>query len=173
LKTLLEAIGICLGAKEEFNSDVIKDCLNILLNDPVPPTPIMRTVILSSQSQPDVRKFGLGIVIPSLIKKKVWITMPKVWEGIPHAAKVLVGNRDSEATVRALLGLPYTQLKEVLEIAPAVKIQMVRLLRALSVSERDEVVSGRWVGLESENIGLKQSEREKLIRDISNPSIAE
>ena len=48
-KVVLSVISLCLGNKEDFRADVIKEALSDLLLDPVPPQALMRTAILSAQ----------------------------------------------------------------------------------------------------------------------------
>lgn len=48
-KTVLDVISLCLGNKEDFRSDTIRDALTDLLQDGIPAQALMRTAILSAQ----------------------------------------------------------------------------------------------------------------------------
>jgi hypothetical protein len=171
LKSLVETITLCLASKEEFNSDVIKDALNILLDPTEPSLPIvlMRTVILSA-SLPEIKRYALNIVIPTLIQRKVWISSPTIWDGVAHAVKAMLGSgRDSELTVKSLLCLPLTQLRNVIK-ATNVTGQISKVLRGLSSGELVEIVSGRWAKIESENHEAQREEKLKLIDELMGGS---
>lgn len=171
MKTLLETIGLCLSAKDEFKSDVIREAVTTLLEDPVPPKALMRTVILSAQSLPDIKKFVLAVVVPKLIMKRTWEVAPKVWDGVVMCVKNMAGHRDSEPTIRALIGLPVAQLRGILKIAPDTGVYLGRLLRSLSTEEVEEALSGKWAGLEGENSESQRKEKEKLIRETSSSAM--
>ncbi len=158
-----------MASKEEFNSEVIKDAVTILLEGPTLPTALMRTVILSAQV-PEIKKFALSVVIPTLVRLKTWNTAPKVWEGVAHGVKSMIGTRDSEPTLRALLGLPLTQLRGIIKAAPTVKGYMSKVLKSLSADEFEEVVSGRWAKIESENFEGQRADKRKLIHEVLNPT---
>jgi hypothetical protein len=168
LKLLVETISLCLASKEEFNSDVIKDALNILLEDRTEPLPIviMRTVILSSQSLPEIKKFSLATVIPTLIQRKIWITAPTIWDGIAHAVKAMIGSRDSDLTIKSLLSLPLTQLRSVLKVATNVHGHMAKVLKGLSPEDSNDVLTGKYAHLEQENHEAQREEKRKLFEDI-------
>ena len=148
---------------EEVRGDTITDCLRVLLEDDIPCRLFMRTAIISSQKHSDVRSFVLAVVIPTLIRRKVW-SLPKaqkvLWDGVCHAVKLLAAHRSAEPTLRAVLALPGAQLKEMVVVA---KEPLKKFLQLLSVEEREEVVSGRWAGLEGEQ---GQGGKDKLKRDI-------
>jgi len=106
----------------------LKETLTDLLSDAVPAQVLMRTAIRAAQIYSEIKKFVLSTVVPNLIKKKVWLIAPKVWEGIAPCVKMLIKDdakdlRDSEATLRCLLGLPGPQLKLVLKQADKAKVQ--------------------------------------------------
>ena len=164
---MLETIGLCLSARDEFKSDVIKEAVTTLLDDPVPPKALMRTVILAAQSLPDIKKFVLTIVIPKLILLRTWDIAPKVWDGVVMCVKVMGGHKDSEPTIRALIGLPLAQIRGVLKAAPDTGVYLARLLRTLSPEEREEVLSGKWANLENENTEGQKKDKAMLINDMS------
>ena len=120
-----------------------------------------------------MKKFMLSDVIPSLIRKKVWTSAPKVWDGVSHALKLFAEHKNAEPTLRCLLGLPGIQLKNILKIAPKVKPLLGTLLRALSTEEREETISGKWAGLSVENnnsvdtVPAVDTEKLKILKELS------
>ena len=157
LKEQQDIIGLCLN-RSDFRGDTVQDALLHLLEDAVPCRLLMRTAIISSQKHPDVRRYVLMEVIPSMVRKKVW-ALPKVkvvWDGVCHAVKLLAGHKDAEPALRALLGLPGPQLKEVASVA---KDSLSKFLKLLSATEKADVLSGRWAGVE-------QSEPDKVKAEI-------
>jgi hypothetical protein len=148
-KPVLEAISLCMTSKSEYSGEVIKDSLRMMLLDEIPPYALMRTASLAAKSFTEVSRFVLSDVIPALVRRRVWQTAPKLWDGVVHGAKNLAsaGAKNAEHTLRALLGVPAAQLRAMLKIAPQVKAAMGKLLKTLSKEETEEVITGRWVGL--------------------------
>ncbi|KAJ1402692.1 Symplekin tight junction protein C terminal-domain-containing protein [Ochromonadaceae sp. CCMP2298] len=173
-KPVLEAISLCLNMnnKSDFSGEVIKDALRTMLADPVPPYALMRTAILSAKSFTEVSRFVLSDVIPALVRRRAWSLAPSLWDGVMHAAKNLAaaGAKNSELTLRALLGVPAVQLRGVLKVAPQVKAAMAKLLKTLSKEETEEVTTGRWVGLLEKGVEEEEAEKQakqKLVADIA------
>lgn len=164
---MLDAIAVCLNNKADFSGEVIKEALKAMLVDEVPPSALMRTAILSSQSFSDVKRYVLSDVMPQLVRKCIWATAPKLWDGVIYGAKNLAtaGFKNSELTLRALLGIPVIQLKGLLRVAPTVKAAMGKLLKTLSAEEKEEVTSGRWAGLVED--APSSEEKQKLIKEIA------
>ncbi len=102
---------------------------------------MMRTAIMSAQSFADVKKFLLTDVVPALCSKSVWASSSDLWKGVIYVANkfAVAGYKHSESTLRALLGVPGPQLRQVLKQAEGVKPQMAKLLGALSSEEKEEV----------------------------------
>lgn len=168
LKHVLDAIGLCIAEKEEYTSDVMKEAILLLLEDTVPAVALMRTVLLSAQTMPEMQKFTLHEVIPRLVRKKTWLIAPKVWEGVLMCVKTFNSQRDFEPTIRAFVGLPMTQLKSVITIAKDVKGILNRILRAMSTADIQECVSGRWAGIEDLNIAQTSKEKEEKEKFIAS-----
>ena len=169
-KTILDAIAVCLNNKSDYSGEIVKDALRTMLPDDPPPYALMRTAILSAQSFSEVKRFVLSDIIPQLVRRMVWTTAPKLWEGVVYGAKNLAasGFKNSEYTLRALLGVPVAQLKSLLRVAPTVKAAMGKLLKTLSAEEKEEVISGKWAGLTGEDSDTTVSEeKQKLIKDIA------
>lgn len=182
VKQITDAIGICAAAKDEFTGDVFVDALSDLLSDTPPPLLIMRTAITSSQIfekiYPEVRKFLFTKVVPSLLRRRVWAIAPRIFDGIAavFTAKVNLLKegredifRDAEPSLRCLLGLPGGQLKMILKSAPYVKTFLTKVLKALSAAEKEEVISGRWAGLDitQEEATKGDVEKKKIIKELS------
>ena len=172
-KSVLDAIAVCLNNKSDFSGEVLKEALKTMLTEEVPPNALMRTAILSAQSFGEVKRYVLSDVIPHLVRKKVWVVAPKLWDGVVYGAKNLAAkdNKNSELTLRALLGVPAAQLRSLLAVAPDVKQAMGKLLKTLSTEERIDVVSGKWAGLledgTTESAGALSEEKAALIKDIA------
>ena len=120
---------MCLNNRVEYSAEVVKEALRTLAQDNVPPFPIMRTAILSGQAFADVKRFVLTDVAPSLIRKKVWISAPKVWEGVLFAIKnVPVAHKMPEQILVSVLSLPGQQLRAVMTAAPSIVQSLTVLL---------------------------------------------
>ena len=115
----MQAIAICLKNQSDFTSTVVKDVLQTLLQDEIPPYALMRTATLSAQSFSELKKVVLMEIIPSLVRKAVWTTAPKLWEGVIHG------------------------LKSLLKLTKNVKKPLAKYFQGLAAEERDEVLSGR------------------------------
>lgn len=177
-KAVLGAIAVCLNNKSDFSGEVIRDALKSMLSDDPLPYALMRTAILSAQSFSEVKRYVLSDVIPQLVRRRVWAVAPKLWDGVVFGAKNLAttGFKNSELTLRALLGIPAVQLKYLLKVAPTVKPAMGKLLKTLSAEEKEEVTSGRWAGIsyEEEHAGVaaeviakQESDKQKLLKEIA------
>ncbi len=172
-KSLLDAINVCLNNKSDFSGEVLKEALKTMLTQEVPPTALMRTAILSAQQFSEVKRFLLSDVIPHLVRKRVWSIAPKLWDGVVFGVKKFAtsDNKTSELTLRGLLGVPAPQLRGLLEVAPDIKPLMGKLLKTLSADEKNEVVTGRWVGLlegdTSAEAGTLSEDKALLIKEIA------
>lgn len=158
-KTVYDSIGVCI-ARDDFKND-IREVLAELLRDEVPCQLLMRTAIVASMSLNDIRRFVLSEVIPNLLKKQVWANSKSkvIWDGVCHFVKKFATNKDAEQTLRCLLGLHGAQLKVVLRVAPTAKAPLGKTLKALSAAEKEDVLSGRWAGID---ISSKAGETAKL-----------
>ena len=178
---MTDAIGVCSSTKDEFTGDVFVDALSDLLTDNPPPLLIMRTAITSCQIfekiYPEIRRCLFTKVVPSLLRRRVWAVAPRIFDGIAavFTAKVNLLKegredvfRDAEPSLRCLLGLPGGQLKIVLKSAPHVKSFLIKVLKALSAAEKEEVVSGRWGALDitQEEITKGDAEKKKIIKEL-------
>ena len=169
-KIVNNCIKICIDSDAEFSADVLKDALSKLLEDSVVVNFFMRTIILSYNAHPELKKFVLSEVLPTLVRKRVWVASKSVWEGVPIAMKALATSRDAEPSLRAMLCLPGPQLQTLLKFKE-IKAPLVKVLKALSESERVEVLSGGWVGVESNPINSHdQSSSSSSSSNSSNSS---
>lgn len=166
-----EAIGLCLNKADrqrdlEFKgSNVVEACQQMLADKTQsPPVQIMRTLLLASRTFGDVLRYMLSDAVPTIVRRRGWETAPRVWSGVLHAVKKYFAGPAKDGTegmLRALLGLPPKQLGLVLQVcgsgeaapasssAPTLKAVLSRLIQAFSATEREEVLSGRWVGLQN------------------------
>ena len=151
-KVILDLISACLEARDEYNGESIRGCISLLLEDEILATALMRTAIMGAKSHSDVKKFVVTDVIPRLIRKKIWESQPKIWDGVVLATKNYSAHTDAEATLRSVLGLPIPQLKSVIKVASAIKPLLKNILAAFSTTERDDVLSGRWMGVEDADL---------------------
>ena len=122
-KFVLSVIG---AAVKKFKSaEVVKETLRALLEDEVPALALMRTAVAACYDLPghkdELKSFVFSEVIPKLVRKKIWILSPPVWDGVAFGLKKLGSHNDAEPTLRALLGLPAAQLKALLRIADIAK----------------------------------------------------
>jgi hypothetical protein len=169
-KTVLDAIDVPIQNKADFNGEVFKEAIKTMLAEEHPPVALMRTAILSAQSFPEVKRYVLGEVMPQLVRRRIWTTSPKLWDGVVAGAKNLAAaasaHKNAELTLRALLGVPAPQLKGLVRVAPTVKGAMSKLLKTLSSGEKEEVVSGKWAGIADES-GAVSEEKQQLIAEIA------
>ena len=112
----------------------------------------------------DVCKFVLSEAIPTLLRKQIWTNAKckSVWEGVCHFVKRFAAAKDAEQTLRCLLGLPSAPLKLLLKLAPNARAPVGKTLKALSANEKEEVLSGRWAGID---VSSRAGEPAKLDAD--------
>jgi hypothetical protein len=183
-----DAIGLCLNKADrlrdlEFKgSNVVEACQQMLADKTqAPPVQIMRTLLLASRTFGDVLRYMLSEAVPTIVRRRGWESAPRVWSGVLHAVKKYFAGPAKDGTegmLRALLGLPPKQLSLVLQVcaggsegaaAPAsaavsLKAVLTRLIQAFSATEREEVLSGRWVGLQNpERSAAEVEEKLKLL----------
>ena len=176
--SMLDCIEYCLTSKDDHWADAIKEALSTMLaeigNAPLP-RGMMRTAALATRAYPSTKKYVLTSLLPQLMKLKAW-EHPKIWEGVAYCIKSLANSKDSEPTLRSVLGLPGQQLKVVVEIALNIKPELNKLLKSFSKEEYVEVVSGQW--LFGEDIGKScidesgelnlDAEKAKIVRSIES-----
>lgn len=170
-KLYLDSISAVLSDIQTFTGEVIKEALSLMVDDEVLPVSLVRTALLASKAHTDVKKYLLNEFIPTLIRKKIWSTAPLHWEGIKHCVKTYavgqVAQNIVEPTYRAILGLPGNQLKAILAAAPTVKPSLTNLLKVLSSEEKEEVISGRWIGISAEGQSATDTDKPKIIKELS------
>jgi hypothetical protein len=185
-----DAIGLCLNKADrqrdlEFKgANVVESCQQMLADkSQAPPVQIMRTLLLASRTFGDVLRYMLSEAIPTIVRRRGWESAPRVWSGVLHAVKKYFSGPAKDGTegmLRALLGLPPKQLSIVLQVCgggsdgaavaaattagQSLKVVLTRLIQAFSASEREEVLSGRWVGLQNpERSALEIEEKMKFL----------
>ncbi len=162
LKVVNESIKLCLDNQVEFTGDVIREALSRLLQDETPAQTLMRTAILSfntAVSGGEVKKFVLTELIPTLVRRKTWVSAPKVWDGVVYLMniKTLSTNKDTDMSVLSVLSMPVGPLRALIKAAPNAKIMFTRCLRSLSAEALERVVSGEYAGLHTEAITASES----------------
>jgi hypothetical protein len=170
-KLYLESINACLSDITTFTGDVIHEAIAQMVDDEILPVALVRTALLASKAHNDMRKYVLSELIPNLVRKKIWNTAPVHWEGIKHCIKTYAVAQTNqsivEPTFRAILGLPGAQMKAIIAVAPAIKALLSKLLKVLSMEEKEEVLSGRWAGIQSaEGEESLDSEKAKIIKEL-------
>lgn len=160
-KAFLAVVDVCLANKGDFHVKVIKDCLEMVVHPVdlasmsdearaaalVPPFAIMRMAILSAKNYPEtIGSYVLSTLIPTFIARQVWVTAPKVWDGVVMAAKILAASASihAEMTLRALLGMPVSQLLGVVKVAPNLIPGMKKVLLALSADDREQLLRAHY-----------------------------
>lgn len=180
-KVYLNAIGACLNDSEVFTGDAIRDALSKLVDDPVMSKVLARTALIAGQTHQDVKRYILNDFLPAMIRRKIWSTAPLQWKGVVMCIKkfVLKGYAQSaiEPTLRAVFGLPGPQLKATLAESEDLKGHLVKLLKTLSPAEREEVTSGRWVGIaptvaEGDEPIPMDSEKTRIVSELTALSTA-
>lgn len=207
-KALLAILDLCLNNKAEFTAKVVREALEACLppvpeaNTAPPSTPlsssasatavstsdapvvslpfaIMRVAILAAKNYPEIiGSFVLHTMIPRLVRAHVWVSAPKVWDGVVMAAKLLAGpvnvTKDTELTLKALLSLPYPQLVAVVKLAANLNGPMSRVLQGLSTEERAQLVSSSsdavtataTTGNSSAIQAKAERDKERLFKDL-------
>ena len=147
--------------------DIIKDSFKSLLLDDIPAFPLMRTAILASQSYAEVRRYVISEVIPALIKKKVWSSAPKVWEGVIYVVKHSnASGLKNDYVLKAILSVPGVQLRSIIKSAPNCVEHLTTLLRNLSPDDKEDMLSGRWLDANAPRT-VPDSEKLKVIQELS------
>lgn len=147
-KVILDLISACLESRDEYNGESIRGCLTSLLENETLATALMRTAIMGAKAHSDVKRFVVTDVIPRLVRKKIWKSQPKIWDGVVLATKNYSAHSDAEPTLRSVLGLPVPELKKVVTVASTIKPLLKNILAAFSNTEKDDVLSGRWLGVD-------------------------
>lgn len=140
------------------------------------PTPTT-TTITTTTTAAEGQGAGAGVAedkeqaksSPALEKVKA-----ELWKGVGVCLKMhkLWGHKDAEPTLRCLLGLPASALKPMLKNFPDLKPPLAKLLQALSVKEKDEVLSGRWAGIDvaqalaPEDAAKADTDKAKLVKEL-------
>lgn len=176
-KILTQAIAICQNRPTDFNAAVIKETLQTLLDDEVPPVVLMRTALLSASSFPEIKKFVLEKLIPSLIQRSVWVSAPKVWEGVMVGADNLssgnVGKAIMDPTLNSIMRIPGNILKSALKVTKNLKRALAKYLQSLSVTEREEIVSSRS-SADNLSESPQDNDKKKILKELLsfNPDAA-
>jgi hypothetical protein len=164
MKVVIDAIATCLNNKAEYSSDVIKEALLALLKDEIPSFALMRTAFLAGQAHTELKKLMMMEIIPAMIKKKVWASAPKVWDGVLYGVKNFIAgySKSVEPTLKALVTIPGSQLRPLLKVAPNIKIHIASLYHQLPQEEKDLLFHSG---------DSSDSDRLKLLREVINANV--
>jgi len=167
-----DLLGILLD-REDYDGETIRETLFNLVEDEVPCLYLMRTGILSAKKYKDVRKYLLSETVPKLIRKRVWTIKDEssgkypVWEGVVQCVRLMADQKDAEQMLRCVLSLDGPRLAMVLKIAPKVSPILAKLLKTLSVREREDVITGNWAGIAHDKNKV-DSEKKKIIEELQS-----
>ena len=167
-----DLLGLLLD-REDSDGETIRETLFHLVEDEVPCLYLMRTGILSAKKYKDVRKYLLSETVPKLIRKRVWTMKDEnsgkypVWEGVVQCVRLMADHKDAEQMLRCVLSLDGPRLAMVMKVAPKVSPILAKLLKTLSVREREDVITGNWAGIAHEKNKV-DSEKKKIIEELQS-----
>jgi len=167
-----DLLGVLLD-REDYDGETIRETLFNLVEDAIPCLYLMRTGILSAKKYKDVRKYLLSETVPKLIRKRVWTIKDEnsgkypVWEGVVQCVRLMADQKDAEQMLRCVLSLDGPRLAMVMKVAPKVSPILAKLLKTLSVREREDVITGHWAGIAHEKNKI-DSEKKKIIEELQS-----
>ena len=145
------SIELCLKNRNDYKVDTLKEAISILLRDEVPVLPLMRTVIRSAQAFPELKTFVFTEVVPRVLSSDIWVSLPRVWEGVVLALKILVDGKDIEigensfdGTAEVVVGLPVKPMQLILSSSPKLKTFAARYLDGLDSTRVRSLFIGKW-----------------------------
>lgn len=137
--------------RNDYKGDTLKEAISVLLKDEIPVLPLMRTVIRSAQAFPELKAFVFTEVIPKVLSSEVWVSLPRVWEGVVLSLKILidakdieVGEKALEGTAEVVVGLPVKPMQLILSSAPKLKTFISRFLESLDATRVRALLIGKW-----------------------------
>ena len=157
-QSMLDCIKYCIESKDHWGDAIVESLKTMIAEvDNVPlPHGMVRTAILASNKYVEVKKYVLTTYLPALMRLRVWQMPPiqsisSIWDGVAHAVKNKISSAEIEPTLRAVLGLPAPQMKEIVAVVEEIKEPLRRLMKTFSKEEYVEVLSGKWLfGVENE-----------------------
>lgn len=136
------AIRACFESKAVFKQPVIAQAIQQLIEMPIIPDLLMRSVHFARIFHPDLEKYITGTVMKRLIEKSIW-TNSLVWEGfLKYCADI------KEKSVKLLLSLPVAQLEDALgshmSLTAILKdlVSNPKNLKKISNTRKREVIRG-------------------------------
>jgi hypothetical protein len=79
----------------------------------------------------------------------------------------MADHKDAEQMLRCVLSLDGPRLAMVMKVAPKVSPILAKLLKTLSVREREDVITGNWAGIAHEKNKV-DSEKKKIIEELQS-----
>lgn len=132
VKTVIKATGMCFQERSVYTAEVVGAALQQLLQEPQPPTLLMRTVIMALTHHPQLLAF-IVTVLMTLIEKRVW-EYPKIWEGFIKCCE-----RASPQSMAVLLQLPLPQLQLTLAASADLTKALTAHLTAFTPHQRAHI----------------------------------
>ena len=114
LKRSMDCVQLCLSMPNIFKADIIANSIQIMVDQSVIPTLLMRTVIQSLNVYRQLSNFVLGILL-RLANKRAW-TNNRLWEGFMRLCKMM-----QPATMPIIVQLPSLQIEDMISKFPEIK----------------------------------------------------
>ncbi|CBJ30708.1 conserved unknown protein [Ectocarpus siliculosus] len=122
IKNLTRALSLCLENKAVYNYPVLREALNVMSQVPTAgqngggvkqiPLLLMRTVMVSVATFPELKNFVATVVLVRLVQQQVW-TSDGLWKGFLRCAKMMAKESGATSFI-AMVQLPEKKLKEAL-----------------------------------------------------------
>eukprot|EP00904_Undaria_pinnatifida_P003695 jgi/Undpi1/13326/HiC_scaffold_8.g02985.m1 len=119
MKRLTRALSLCLDNKTVYNYPVLREALNVMSQvSPADkdrkalPLLLMRTVMVSVATFPELKNFVATVVLVRLVQLEVW-NQPPIWGGFLRCAKMMAKESGATSFI-AMVQLPDTRLKQAL-----------------------------------------------------------
>uniref|UniRef100_H2YTL8 Symplekin n=1 Tax=Ciona savignyi TaxID=51511 RepID=H2YTL8_CIOSA len=125
VKFVIKATSLCFAEKSIYTSEVLVTVINHLVEMPVIPTLLMRTVIQALITYSRLSGFVMN-VLQRLIMKRVW-EQTKVWEGFIRCCQ-----RMKPQSFQVLLQLPPAWLSNVFETFPDMREPLLQYVNKLT-----------------------------------------
>ncbi|CAM9662686.1 unnamed protein product [Ectocarpus sp. 12 AP-2014] len=122
IKNLTRALSLCLENKAVYNYPVLREALNVMSQVQTAgqngggvkqiPLLLMRTVMVSVATFPELKNFVATVVLVRLVQQQVW-TSDGLWKGFLRCAKMMAKESGATSFI-AMVQLPEKKLKEAL-----------------------------------------------------------
>nr|XP_009860228.1 symplekin [Ciona intestinalis] len=170
VKFVIKATSLCFAEKAVYTSEVLVTVINHLVELPVIPTLLMRTVIQALITYSRLSGFVMN-VLQRLIMKRVW-EQTKVWEGFIRCCQ-----RMKPQSFQVLLQLPPAWLSNVFETFPDLREPLLQYVNKLTPQQRQHIspaiVSVLEVSPEQAALKAQREMQEKLARSKEQEKLAQ